>query len=105
MLGTTVTPLSDVQATNQVKSTHGGARANNTTTVANQVKHATTVAKYRKVMGDNWTTSATIKKELKMSNRLDALKSWEQKGLVEKRKVGGEANWTRYKGFEWRFVK
>ena len=105
MLYTKVTPLSEVQATNQVKSTRGGARANNTTTVANQVKHATTVAKYRKVMGTDWTSSAVIKKTLNVSDRLNTLKAWEQKGLVEKRKVGGEANWTRYKGFEWRFVK
>lgn len=105
MLGTKVTPLSDVQATNQVKSTRGGGRANNTTTVANQVKHATTVAKYREVMGDDWTSSATIKKELGMSDRLDTLKAWEAKGLVEKRKIGDEANWSRNKGYEWRFVK
>lgn len=103
-LYTKVTPLSEVQATNQVKSTHGGARANNTTTVANQVKHATTVAKYREVMGDDWTSSAVIKKTLNMSDRLDALKAWEAKGLVEKRKIGDEANWSRNKGYEWRFV-
>lgn len=106
MLYTPVAPLSGVEVGQQVER-RGGARANNTTVSANIAKHSQTVAKYRKVIGTDWTPTPTIERRLGIGRTAatNTLRAYHKKGLLEKRKIGGDDNWSRRIGYEWRFVK
>lgn len=107
MLYIEVTPLSDIEGGHKVDR-RGGARANNRDPFpAYTAKHNQAVAKYRKVMGIEWTPTATIERRLGIGRTAstNTLRAYHKKGLLEKRKIGGDDNWSRRIGYEWRFVK
>lgn len=103
MLGASVTPLKDVVPTRQ---SEGRGRRNNDTSIANAVNHARTVERYRAVMGDEWVPTPLIEQRMGLvrNGGSGTLIAWAEKGLVERRKIGGDADWCLSKGFEWRFV-
>jgi hypothetical protein len=74
---------------------------------ANKVSHERAVAKFKSVMTEEWTPTNIIETRLGLtrSSGSPSLYKWEKKGIVERRKVGGAAGWTKRKGYEWRFVK
>lgn len=109
MLGTTVQPLSSriptCEANQKARAKAAGNRDwDRDTNAANVARHAQTLAKYRAVMGDEWVTTRNIDARLGYARTScwDCLATWEKAGIIERRKVGGNANWNRRKGFEWR---
>ena len=70
---------------------------------ANDIKHEKTVALYKTVVREEWTSTVEFENRLgkSRSTAMPVLKRWEQLGIVERRPVGEEFN--RSKGYEWRF--
>lgn len=73
---------------------------------ANAAKHNQAADRYRSAMNGEWCSTRTIENRLGMSRSscMPNLNKWLEMGLLEKRTVGGDDNWNRMKGFEWRFV-
>lgn len=101
MLAATVKPLYDVEESPSKRS--GNPHPNSTK--GWKAKMAQTEAKYRAVMGDKWMATRDIENKLGMSfsTARPFLMSRFEAGKMERRKAGGTDNWTRNKGYEWRW--
>lgn len=101
MLAATVTPLYNVEE--QLSKRSGNPRPNSDR--GWKAKMVQTEAKYRAVMGDKWMATRDIENKLGMSVSVARhfLLGRFEAGKMERRKAGPADNWTRNKGFEWRW--
>ena len=103
MLAVEVKPLSAYEPACQKAQREG--RTVKVVKPAHIKRHANSIAAYTKVMGDAWVPTKTIESRLGFAraSALGTLREWEELEIVERRKIGGEANWNLRKGYEWRF--
>lgn len=99
-----VPPCKNLQKEKQ-KMPQGFAHGN--CVAANVAKREQAIARYKVAMAGEWCSTRTIENRLGMSRSscTPNLNKWLGLELLEKREVGGDTNWNRMKGFEWRFAK
>ena len=70
---------------------------------ANEARKKAAIEKYRKAMGNEWLTLARIESRTGMSRGTvcELFLKWLERGLVERRPVGGI--YCKNRGYEWRW--
>lgn len=99
-----MTPVKPLYGPDEQPKKRSGNRAPDAA-IGWKARQAKSEAKYRGVMGDNWTATAEIERKLGMSSctARHFLMARLNSGQLERRKAGPADSWTRNKGYEWRW--
>ena len=73
----------------------------------NDARSAQAWVKYKTVIGDGWTNTREIEKQLGTGRSVayKTLEKYYSRGWLDRRPAGGESEFNRRKGWEWKCVK